>query len=150
MFTNKYTKYINIFFIFILFIISYKLINNYKYFAQLLSHFLSIISPFIYALIFAYILNPVVNFFEMRLSIKRNLSILLTYCSIISLILIGIIFTVPSAIDSILSVTKEIPSYVEILQNKIDFYIAIISYAKNSASKPEKITINSCKILKIW
>ena len=32
---------------------------------------------------------------------------------------------------------------------KIDFYIAIISYAKNSASKPEKITINSCKILKI-
>ncbi|RUT63044.1 AI-2E family transporter, partial [Clostridium botulinum] len=38
-----------------------------------------ILSPFIIAFIIAYILNPLVKFFERRFKIKRGLSILICY-----------------------------------------------------------------------
>lgn len=101
-------------------IISYKVIDNYKYFFGLLSSFTVILTPFIYAFIFAYVLNPVVKLFQKRLRLPRGISIALTYLLLAGIIFIGLFFTVPSVINSIINITEEIPSYVAQSQNWIN------------------------------
>ena len=59
------------------------------FFIYLLSRFHEIIAPIIIAIIIAYILSPVVNFFQNRLHLHRVLAILITYI-IITAIIIGV------------------------------------------------------------
>lgn len=101
-------------------VIGYKLIDNYDYFFNIVKKILSIMTPFIYALICAYILNPIVSFFEKHLKLKKTIAIAITYSIIVALIFIVLFFTIPSIIDSILSITKEMPTYVEVVQKWID------------------------------
>lgn len=120
MFINKNIKYRDILIFALLGVIGYKLIDNYGYFFDIGKKILSIMSPFIYAMICAYILNPIVNFFEKRLKIKKVLAITITYSIIVALIFIILFFTIPSIIDSILNITKEMPKYVEVVQKWVD------------------------------
>ncbi len=120
MFINKNIKYRDILIFALLGVIGYKIIDNYGYFFDIGKKILSIMSPFIYAMICAYILNPIVNFFEKRLKIKKVLAISITYSMIVALIFIILFFTIPSIIDSILNITKEMPTYVEVVQTWVD------------------------------
>lgn len=120
MFINRNIKYRDILIFALLGVIGYKLIDNYGYFFDIGKKILSIMSPFIYAMICAYILNPIVNFFEKSLKIKKVLAIAITYSIIIALIFIVLFFTIPSIIDSILNITKEMPTYVEVVQKWIN------------------------------
>ena len=49
-----------------------------------------ILSPFIFAAVFAYILNPVVNFLHGKLKIPRTLSVIVIYIFIIGVIVTSI------------------------------------------------------------
>jgi predicted PurR-regulated permease PerM len=60
------------------------------FFIYLLTRFHEIIPPIIIAIIIAYILNPIINFFHTRVHLPRVLIILFTY-----IILIAIIVTIP-------------------------------------------------------
>ena len=71
-------------------------------------------------MICAYILNPVVSFFEKKFKMKRVISIAITYFIIIALVFIILFFTIPSIIDSILNITQEIPTYMEVVQKWIN------------------------------
>lgn len=97
-------------------LIGYKFIDNYDYLFNTVKKIFSIISPFIYAMICAYILSPVVEFFENFLKTKRVIAITITYFIIIALVFIVLFFTIPSIIDSIVSITKEMPAYMEMIQ----------------------------------
>jgi predicted PurR-regulated permease PerM len=120
LFINKNIKYRDILIFALLGVIGYKLIDNYGYFFDIGKKILSIMSPFIYAMICAYILNPIVNFFEKMLKIKKVLAITITYSIIVALVFIILFFTIPSIIDSILNITKEMPKYVEVVQKWVD------------------------------
>jgi predicted PurR-regulated permease PerM len=61
------------------------------FFIYLLSRFREIIPPIIIAIIIAYILNPIVNFFQNRIHLHRTLMILFTYLIVLAII-IGIPF----------------------------------------------------------
>lgn len=120
MFLNKNIKYKDIL-IFVLTIVGgYILIKNYNVLFTFVMGFLSIISPFIYALIIAYCLNPLMNIFEKRLKFKRGLSITLTYITMLSLIALVFIYILPNIINSIISMTSEVPKYVQIVQKWIN------------------------------
>lgn len=123
MFINKNIKYRDILIFALIGVIGYKLIDNYDYFFNIGKKILSIISPFIYAMICAYVLNPIVRFFEQKLKIRRVISIAITYFMIIALVFIMLFFTIPSIIDSILNITVEIPIYMESVQNWINTII---------------------------
>jgi predicted PurR-regulated permease PerM len=56
------------------------------FFIYLLSRFHEIIAPIVIAIILAYVLNPIVSFFERRLHIHRILAILITYIIIIAIV----------------------------------------------------------------
>jgi len=51
----------------------------------------AILTPFILAAIFAYIFNPIVNFFSHRLKLPRTFSVLVIYLIIISIVILGAI-----------------------------------------------------------
>jgi len=77
-------------------------------------------SPFIYAMICAYVLNPIASFFEGKFKMTRVVSIAITYFMIVDLVFIVLFFTIPSIIDSILNITQKMPTYVEIVQKWIN------------------------------
>ncbi|GAA0077709.1 AI-2E family transporter [Clostridium sp. CTA-5] len=120
MFINKNIKYRDILLFALIGIIGYKIIDNYEFFFNLGTKFLSILSPFIYALICAYILNPVMKLFEKRFKLSRGNAIFVTYAIITIIVFMLLFFTIPSIIDSIAKITKEVPSYMEIVQGWID------------------------------
>lgn len=101
-------------------IVGYMAIDNYTRIFDFIGILISIISPFIYALIIAYCLNPVMNLFEKKLKLKKGLSMLLTYVVIVGIITMLLIFVIPTVIDSIISITSEIPTYMETVQGWID------------------------------
>jgi predicted PurR-regulated permease PerM len=67
------------------------------FFIYLLSRFREIIAPIVIAIILAYILSPIVNFFQNRIHIPRVVAILITY-----LIILAIIIGVPVLAISLL------------------------------------------------
>lgn len=120
MFINKNIKYRDILIFALIGVIGYKIIDNYDYFFGISRKIISIILPFIYALVFAYIFNPVVTLLEKRFRLKRSISIGITYLIVSGFIFIALFFTIPSIIDSIVNISKEMPSYVETIQGWID------------------------------
>lgn len=151
MFFNKYIKYRDILVIVLIALVGYKLIDNYQIFLKFIGTTMSIISPFIYVLIFAYCFNPIMKVFEKRLKMKRGLSILCTYLLIGGVIVIASLYIVPGIVDSIISITSEIPKYMETAQGWINealknqhFYEII-----NSAGLLDNITVLSGKLSSI-
>lgn len=120
MFIDRNIKYRDILIVALIGFAGYKFIDNYEYIFAVLKKFYSILTPFIYALVFAYILNPIMKFFEKRFKLKRGLSILITYLCIIGTISLISIFVVPNVIDSIISMISEVPQYMTIVQEWID------------------------------
>src|ERR1035437_7313234 len=51
----------------------------------------AILTPFVLAAIFAYIFNPLVNFFSHRLKLPRTFSVLIIYLVIISIVILSAI-----------------------------------------------------------
>lgn len=123
MFINRNIKYRDILIFALIGVIGYKLIDNYDYFFNIGKKFLFIISPFIYSIISAYILNPVVSFFEEKLKMKRVISIAVTYFIIVALVFIALFFTIPSIIDSILNITQEMPTYMQVIHKWINIIL---------------------------
>jgi len=122
-FINKNIKYRDILIFALIGVIGYKLIDNYDYFFNIGKKILFIISPFIYAVICAYVLNPVVSFFEKNFKLKRAISIAITYFMIVTLVFIILFYTIPSIIDSILNITQEMPMYVDAIQKWINMIL---------------------------
>ncbi|MBE6071361.1 MAG: AI-2E family transporter [Clostridium butyricum] len=117
---GRNNKYFDIFILAIIGIVAYKIIDNYLYFFEIIGKFLSIISPFVYALICAYILNPIVVLFENKFKFKRPISITVTYLLISGIIFIVLFFTMPSLINSAINMSAEIPVYIEKMQECLD------------------------------
>lgn len=117
---DKNIKYRDIFIVALVGFIGYKFIDNYEYIFTVLKSLYSIVTPFIYALVFAYVLNPVMKLFEKRFKLKRGLSILLTYVSILGIIALIAVFVVPNIMDSIVSMISEVPWYMTTVQDWIN------------------------------
>lgn len=71
----------------------------------------SLLIPFIYAFVIAYILNPIVKLFRNRLKITKNISILLAYIVFIGAGVILAFVAVPNIYESISDIISQIPHY---------------------------------------
>ena len=78
-----------------------------------------IICPFLIAICFAYLLNPLVDFF-CRLKIKRSYSILITFISIIGAIIYAIFSLIPYLVVNTQEVMNRIPALMEKVQTLLD------------------------------
>lgn len=112
--------YKNVLIIAIIAIIGYKIVDNYDVYLAIFKKLLNVLAPFFYALIFAYVLNPLMKVFQKRLKLKKGAAVGLTYlCVLVVLFVIGL-YGIPALIDSIVSITKEIPSYVNTVQSWVN------------------------------
>ena len=85
------------------------LIDNISYFTGIFEKFYGVIQPFIFGLIIAYVLNPIVKLFEKKLKLNRAISILCTYLVVIGVIAITSIFLFPKLYYSVEDFIEKIP-----------------------------------------
>lgn len=90
-----------------------------------------IVSPFLIAICFAYLLNPLVDFF-CRLHLKRSIAILITFISIVGGLFYAIFSLIPYLIFNIQEVVSSMPMLmekVELLINNLNLdYIDIYQF----------------------
>lgn len=151
---DKNIKYKELIILLVVGFVGYKIVDNVDTIFSVLGSFISLLSPFIYALIFAYILNPIMTLFEKKLRLKRGLAILATYLLITGLIVISVVFIVPNIIDSIISLIDAMPSYVSEVQqwiNKIinndEIYdlissVGLMDYISSISTTVGKVALN--------
>ena len=85
--------------------------------------FVSIISPLIWAFAIAYLLNPMMIYFEQRLGAKRIWSILIIYVFFLSITILGITIISPRVIRSISELLAETPRYITQTETQIEKWI---------------------------
>ncbi|MEG2353867.1 MAG: AI-2E family transporter [Clostridium sp.] len=119
--------------------IGMKLITNLDLIFSILKSAQEILWPVILGAIIAYTLNPLLMLIEKKTKLKRGLSLLLSYTIIILLILISIIYLLPSILTSLKQLTSSIPDFVSSANAMVDKYIGNDIF---------KSFINSSEILK--
>ncbi len=106
-------KYINAMGISLITVIVYSLINNSS---QVVDFIFGIFKPFrvfLIGAIIAFLLNPLLNFFEKKLKLKRKIAILTIYLGLIFLLIIFIAFIVPKLFRNISDLVKNFPFFLE-------------------------------------
>lgn len=101
-----------------------KLISNYSIILSGIGKVMSIISPFICAVVIAYVLNPLMSFMERRFKLKRTASLTATYILIILLLVVVNIFLLPKVFSSIVDFIKNLPQLTLMVQNEMNNFIS--------------------------
>lgn len=118
-------------------IILYFLLLNIKWVTAALGSILGIISPFITAFAMAFVLNLPMKFFENKVfnfldkekssflrNLKRPLSILTTFISVIGFIVALILFVVPQLAASLSTLLDAVPGYMESFEKLLNKYLS--------------------------
>jgi predicted PurR-regulated permease PerM len=94
---------------------------NFSFVKSVISQFLSIISPFIYGSFIAFLVNPIVRWFEHRaLSIfkfkqktKHLIAVLFTLVVVIEVVVLFVSVLLPQFISSISNISNSLPNYLD-------------------------------------
>lgn len=111
---NRHKKKIHFSVVFTL-VVTYliiKLIDNYKYFFGILQLIINMLTPFVIAFVLAYLFNPVIKLFEKKLKTKRSISLLIAYGSLIFILLLILVMTLPIIVNSIIDIVNQAPIYL--------------------------------------
>lgn len=118
---NKYRGLIIALIISILVIlILFKLIDNADIFINIIKKFISLSMSFIYGVVIAYLLTPIVKLFEKKAKLNRGLSIALTYAILIGSIALLALYAIPNLIDNIKEIGSNIPNYITSIEDMIN------------------------------
>ena len=98
-------------------LIMYKIIFNTDSLINALNYIVSVLSYVIWAVSIAYILNPIMSYFEKKLKLTRGFSILIVYFLILLIIIFGAIFIIPNLVDSIGQLVSDLPEYISRTKN---------------------------------
>lgn len=107
------------------------IIYNMNNIFQFIKKLLDIMMPLIFGLVLAYIMHPIVNFFENKVfnkiekdKTKRNLSILCTFVIIIGILVALISIIIPQLLTSIQSLLVNVPDYLKDLETAITNWLS--------------------------
>lgn len=101
-------------------LIAFKLIDNIDIFINIIGKFISLSMAFIYGIIIAYILTPVVKLFESKIKLSRGLSIALTYAILTGVISVLCLYGIPGLIENVKEIGSDIPSYINSIENVVN------------------------------
>lgn len=121
-------------------VLLYQVLNNFSYFRDILQVVFNLLVPFVYGFSFAYIFNPILNWFEKKffpwISRKRMSRKACRYAGvcctlIVSLLLIGFLIglIIPQLALSVANIISQITVYAA---NVRDIIVSFISNFKNS------------------
>lgn len=118
----------------------------------LASHAQEILIPLMLAFVIAYILNPLINYFEQKININRTISILLVMTLVAAAAVLIVIYIIPLIFQQLENLYNNIPDYIESAEEffaKIETFLAKhnISLDKTDAEYLEDIQNVSGKII---
>ena len=93
------------------------------------------LSSIIIAIIFAYIIDPIVNFLE-RKGVKRQFGVIIVYISVFLIFAILIISVIPKTINEISNLLTSLPEMVDTLTKNVNNFLTEI-FAKFNIELPE-------------
>ncbi len=99
--------------ILIISIICYKLVDRFDLLYGVVQFTLNLFMPFIWALVIAYLLNPLMRLLEQRFKMKRVFSIMIVYLVLLGLLVAGVTVIVPRLFESAAEIILEVPSYFD-------------------------------------
>lgn len=141
MFFNKEKiKYFDLIVAVVLSFIIIQALLNYKSIFLLIGKAVNILYPFILAFIIAYVLNPIMSFFENKLKLKRGQSILITYALIIMIASAFSMLLLPKIFSNAIEIAQNIPAftgevYKWIQNNNMDVFVNYGDFIKNHAGE---------------
>lgn len=98
-------------------LILYKSVENYTFFFEKLSKLITTLTPFLWGIGFAYILNPAMMFFEEKLKIKKRvISLVIVYFIFSILVVISAKFIIPvisENISELYTLSSSIPTVID-------------------------------------
>lgn len=112
MFKDKKIPYLNLIPVILLSFILFKLVNNIGIFTNSISVFISYISSFIWAFGIAYLLNPIMIRVEKKFHTRRNITLLIMYTFVLSIIIFSVTILTPNIGDSIRELGASAPQYI--------------------------------------
>lgn len=117
---------------------------NLKSVVSTLGNIFNILNPFIIAFCMAFVLNLPMNFFETKVfnfldkekssfvrGLKRPLSILSTFITVIGLIIALGLFVIPQLISSISTLLDTVPDYIKSFESLINEYVSSTEVLQN-------------------
>ncbi|RDY22686.1 AI-2E family transporter [Romboutsia maritimum] len=102
-------------FLAIISILIYKIIDNPMKFFSGISGLASFFSIFLISILFTLLLNPFTKIFEKHLKFSRFLSIITSYIIVFLLLIIGLKLIIPSILETLNNLIKEMPLYLTML-----------------------------------
>lgn len=118
-----------------LFIVAiYFVILNLNVFVGLLKDLGNVLTPFMYGLILAFLMSPIVSFFEIKAfasfkwkkNTKRVISVLLSLLITFEIIILFFSFIIPQLIISLSSISEKLPEYIVIVEDLLGEWL--VSY----------------------
>ena len=103
----------------------------------------AILTPFILAAIFAYLFNPIVNFFSNKIKLPRAVSIIVIYVLIIIVIIVGSI----SLTKRILEESSELTQFATTLSKEASHQVAVLPDWAKPAVSDTLYSLEKAKIL---
>lgn len=104
----------------ILSILAFKLFGYLDDVTGMLGKVVSLSMSFIYGIVIAYVLNPIVKIIESKAKVKRNFAIAITYILFILIVTLVSIYGIPSLIDSIKDIINKVPGYIAEAQSFVN------------------------------
>ena len=101
-------------------ILAFKLFGYLDDVTGAIGKMLSLSMSFIYGIVIAYILNPIVKVIQSKVKVNRSLAIALTYIVFITIVTIVSIYGIPSLIDSIRDMINKVPDYITSAQSFVN------------------------------
>lgn len=128
----KIKENLNVFFILLIAFIMYKIIDNYPYFMERTAFLWALLSPFIWAFVTAYVLNPLMIWLEGRNKrINRAASLAIVYVFFIGVLTMLITIVTPVIIKNITEILERLPNYIDATDTWIRNKIMELSLIQN-------------------
>lgn len=108
-------------------IIAKELLGYFPIVIGVLKTLYSLLKPFLYAFVFAYIIYPIVKLYKNNLRMKKGLSVLLAYTTFTLIIIIVIVVAIPAIYKGISDIATNLPGYIKSLQNFINNILEVES-----------------------
>lgn len=112
-------KYLGLIITLVISYILIRFVDNYSYFWGIFTKILSLLTPFFIGGIIAYMLSPLVDFMERKLTLKRWMTILIIYGVALIMTCGFILMILPSITSSIIEIINQMPQYTKDVESFI-------------------------------
>lgn len=124
-------------------LLAFKLVDNIEIFINIIKKFISLSMSFVYGIVIAYVLTPVVKLFEEKAKLKRGVSIALTYAILIGGITIWALYGIPGLIENVKEIGRDIPNYINSIEGVVNDVLEKEEFSSIINNTSTKINIDT-------